>query len=112
MQGIINQGNYACHMNNTQPVIIAYDISDNKKRNAVYKILKKWRLDGQKSVHECRLKQWQAEELFLQINEIIDQDTDCLMIAWLETHRQVLYKGIGKPFINNNLWEWRMQDND
>lgn len=83
-----------------RPLVFAYDISKDKTRRRVFKILKQWRIGGQKSVHECRLKKAQAEELFLQLNEKLDQTTDCLMLAWLETHRNVLHRGIGQDSIN------------
>jgi len=89
-----------------RPVIVAYDISDNKARKNVFKILKMWRLDGQKSVHECRLKKNQAQELFIQISEHINQSTDSIMIAWIETHRKILYRGLGRDSLSKNLWEW------
>ncbi|KPA10105.1 CRISPR-associated protein Cas2 [Candidatus Magnetomorum sp. HK-1] len=76
-------------MGNNRPIIVAYDISNNKTRRNIFKILKSWRIDGQKSVHECRLNQQQAEELFLQLNDPIDQETDRLMMAWLEQNRKV-----------------------
>jgi CRISPR-associated protein Cas2 len=87
-----------------RPVIVAYDITENKKRYRVLKIIKQWRLGGQKSVHECRLKLNQAEELFLQISEYLDHETDCLLMAWLEPNRPVLCRGIAESNIRNNVW--------
>ena len=80
-----------------RPIVVAYDISKNKIRAKIYKILKEWRLGGQKSVHE-------AEELFLQLSEPLDKKTDRLLMVWLETHRPVLYRGIGKNSISRKLW--------
>ncbi len=76
--------------------MIAYDISDNKNRAKIYRILKEWRLDGQKSVHECKLTGQQAEELFLQLSEIIDTKTDNLLMIWIEHRRKILARGLGK----------------
>ncbi len=84
-----------------RPLLFAYDISKDKTRRRVFKILKQWRIGGQKSVHECRLKKAQAEELYLQLNEKLDQATDSLMLAWLETHRKVLCRGIGMDSITD-----------
>ena len=91
-------------MSISRPIVVAYDISKNKIRAKIYKILKEWRLGGQKSVHECRLKMRQAEELFLQLSEPLDKKTDLLLMVWLETHRPVLYRGIGKNSISRKLW--------
>jgi len=87
-----------------RPIVIAYDISKNKTRSRVYKILKEWRIDGQKSVHECRLTQRQAEELFLQLNEFLNNETDRLMIAWLEPHRTLRGRGLEKSRIMKKIW--------
>ena len=51
----------------SKPLIIAYDISENKVRSQVFRLLKKCRIDGQKSVHECRLTTLEAQNLFNQI---------------------------------------------
>ncbi len=32
------------------PAIVAYDISDNRRRQQVFRVLKDWRIEGQKSV--------------------------------------------------------------
>ena len=80
----------------TRPIIVAYDISKNKTRRQVFKILQEWRLDGQKSVHECRLDRRKAEELFLQLGTAIDRKTDNLLMAWVNTRRKVLVRGCGQ----------------
>jgi CRISPR-associated protein Cas2 len=80
----------------SHPVIVAYDISRNKTRTKVRKVLREWNLDNQKSVYECRLTQAQAEELFLQLGQSIDPDTDNLIMAWIEPRRKVLSRGLGK----------------
>ncbi len=90
-------------MSSIRQVIVAYDISSNKIRNKVRKIIGEWRLDGQKSVHECRLNNRQAEELFLQIGASMDKNTDKLLMAWLESRRSVLTRGIGKAKLDNNI---------
>ncbi len=79
-----------------QPVIVAYDISKNKTRARVRKILKEWRIGGQKSVFECRLSGDEAEELFLQLSHEIDLKTDNLLLAWVEPRRKILGRGVGK----------------
>lgn len=66
-----------------KPAIIAYDISKNKKRRQVARLLKYWRLDGQKSVVECYITTAEAEELMLQLSDIADEETDSVLIAWL-----------------------------
>jgi len=48
-----------------QPAVIAYDIRADRTRRRVCQILLEWRLDGQKSVHECTLSVSEAQELFI-----------------------------------------------
>lgn len=91
-------------MNPRKPVVFAYDITKNKTRRKVLRILKAWRLDGQKSVHECRLKESQAEELFIEINECLNPKTDLLLMARLEPHRKVQYRGVGKSSVTRKIW--------
>ncbi len=92
--------------NKPRPIVIAYDISENATRAKVLKILKEWRLDGQKSVHECKLTKRQAEELFIQLGQAINTKTDNLIMAWIETRRNILARGIGKTAaFYNKLWE-------
>ncbi len=90
-------------MSRKKPIIIAYDISKNKIRGKVFRILKEWRIGGQKSVHECWLTKRQAEELFLQISELLNMATDTLLMVWLANHRRVLHRGLGKDSINNRI---------
>ena len=91
-------------MKNARPIVVAYDISDNKARSRLHKILKAWRIGGQKSVHECRLNVRQAEELFLQLSEPMEKEKDRLLMAWLEPHRALLSRGLGKIRVRENVW--------
>lgn len=68
--------------------VIAYDISSARKRRMVYRRLKAWRLDSQYSVFECELTQFEAKELFMQLTEIINPDTDKLLLMWLDRRRE------------------------
>ena len=71
-----------------KPAVIAYDIASDKRRRRVARCLKTWRLDGQYSVFECRLTEREAEELFLQLIDLIDPDTDALLLAWMDNTRE------------------------
>jgi len=68
--------------------IIAYDISSNKRRRRVFRILKGWSLDSQYSLFECLLSQREAEELFIQLTDLLDEETDTLLLAWVDYTRQ------------------------
>jgi len=64
-------------------VVFAYDIACNRRRRSIHRILQRWRIDGQQSVHECRLGRGEAEELYLQLVESICPRTDRLLLVWL-----------------------------
>ncbi len=83
-------------------VVVAYDISDNKTRKRVRKILKDWRIGGQKSVHECLLSMNEAQELFIQLSAPLNHSTDSLMMAWIDSNRTVLCRCLAKTMINFN----------
>ena len=78
-----------------QSVIVAYDISSNKTRTKVRKLLREWSFDNQKSVYECRLSEKDAEELFLQLSELLNHTTDRLLMAWLNNRRKIIVSGKG-----------------
>lgn len=86
-----------------KPIIFAYDITENKSRYRVFKIMKSWRIGGQKSVHECRLNINEVKELFLQIVEHLAEKTDSLLVVWLEPHRRILHRGLGNSDINSKV---------
>jgi CRISPR-associated protein Cas2 len=79
-----------------RPAVIAYDIADDRTRRAALRILREWRLDGQLSVHECLLSATEAAELFVQLAEVLDPETDRLLLAWLHTRRPALARGKGR----------------
>lgn len=79
-----------------KPAIVAYDISANHTRRQVHKILLEWRLDGQKSVHECVLSPAEAQELFMQLGAAIDKNTDRLLLAWVAPYRPLHARGVGR----------------
>ena len=59
-------------------------------------ILLEWRLDGQKSVHECVLSPAEAQELFMQLGDAIDPETDRLLLAWVAPYRAPQVQGTGR----------------
>jgi CRISPR-associated protein Cas2 len=80
---------------NRRPAVIAYDISHPLRRRRVHRRLLQWRIDGQKSVHECLLAPREAEELYLQLGELIDPQKDRLLLAWLAPNSPVEARGTG-----------------
>jgi CRISPR-associated protein Cas2 len=68
--------------------IIAYDVADNRRRNAVLRLLRRWRIDGQLSVHECRFSRQAAAELFMQMASMLDPEQDRLLLAWTDLRQR------------------------
>lgn len=68
--------------------IIAYDVSDTRRRKRLCRKLKAWSLDGQYSVFECLLTPREATALFLDLAEQIDDRTDRLLLVWLDNSRK------------------------
>ncbi len=61
--------------------IIAYDISDNRKRNKIFNLLKDYNGNPlQKSVFECMLKKESLTELSEKIVAVIDRKEDSVII--------------------------------
>lgn len=71
-----------------RPAIIAYDVSCNKRRRRLFRCLQGWSLESQYSLFECNLTTREAEELFLQLTELLDGDEDKLMLAWVDSRRE------------------------
>lgn len=88
-----------------KPVVISYDVSSDKRRRRMLRILKQWRLDGQYSVCECSLTRTEAGELFLQLVELLDPETDSLLLAWLDRARKPEgWTRCSRPGFNVPVW--------
>ena len=79
-----------------RPVVIAYDVSEERTRRRLLRLLRGWRIEGQLSVHECLVSSREAEELYIQLRELIDEG-DRLLLAWLDPARPVRRFGAVNP---------------
>ncbi|HIE01403.1 MAG TPA: CRISPR-associated endonuclease Cas2 [Thiotrichaceae bacterium] len=66
------------------PYMFAYDITDNDRRKEVLKCLKRWRVDGQYSVHETWLRPFQVRDLSVELIGLIDRKKDSLIVCRLD----------------------------
>jgi CRISPR-associated protein Cas2 len=64
-----------------RPAVIAYDIADNKRRRRIHRCHQLWQLDSQYSVFECRWHINEAEELLLQLCDMMDEQKDKLLFT-------------------------------
>jgi len=63
--------------------LISYDVSDNKKRNKVAKILEEYGRRVQYSVFYCQLNKKALFDLLSRISKIIDRDSDSILAIML-----------------------------
>jgi len=61
-----------------QPFLFSYDISCDRRRRKVLNCLRRWRVDGQLSVHETLMRPVQIRELSSELLDLVDRRTDRL----------------------------------
>jgi CRISPR/Cas system-associated endoribonuclease Cas2 len=66
------------------PYLFAYDIPCNRRRRRVLRCLRRWRVDGQLSVHETWLRPVQARELAAELLDLVDREADKLLACRLD----------------------------
>lgn len=57
-------------------IVIAYDISDNKRRNRVVKLLKQYGIPVNFSVYECMMTKPQLDKVIGRLEKVIDTGCD------------------------------------
>ncbi|MGB9861547.1 MAG: CRISPR-associated endonuclease Cas2 [Candidatus Bipolaricaulaceae bacterium] len=79
-------------------VVVAYDISDDRRRERVAKILEGYGERVQYSVFECRLDRMQYLRLRHKLEEVIDRESDMISFYFLcETDVQRIERIGGGP---------------
>jgi len=63
--------------------IVAYDITDSKRRVKLYKLLKGYGIKNQFSLFECHLDKNKYEKMLNGIKNIIDENKDNVKIYYL-----------------------------
>ena len=92
--------------------VIAYDISDDRKRDKISKILEKYGIKVQYSIVECDLSKATVKALYQQMSKIIDKKTDKIYLYPLdeECKRKVIYLGsreeVSRCVIIWNIDQW------
>lgn len=66
-----------------QFVVVAYDISDDKRRQKVAKTLVDYGIRCNFSVFECVLSQSQISTMQKRLSKIIDSKSDCILYYYL-----------------------------
>lgn len=86
------------------PYVFAYDICDDERRRQVLRCLKRWRVDGQYSVHETWLRPFQMRDLAVELADLIDREADSLLVCRLDQRKsapvyQLLLKQSASPLL-------------
>ena len=84
-----------------QLFLIAYDISCNKRRRAVYKMLLKYRVGGQKSCFECLCSTFEIEQICQLATYILDISVDRLQIFQLNPSLPIELIGVASSYSGN-----------
>lgn len=63
--------------------VVAYDITNNKRRNQLFKLMKQFGANAQRSVFECDVNTDTFSELMPRIRDIIDIKEDDIKIYYL-----------------------------
>jgi len=90
------------------PYVFAYDICSDERRRQVFKCLKRWRVDGQYSVHETWLRPFQMHDLAVELADLIDRKADSLLVCRLDQRKsepiyQMLLKQGASPLLGKPL---------
>ncbi|WP_066636339.1 CRISPR-associated endonuclease Cas2 [Desulfolucanica intricata] len=81
--------------------IITYDISDDKRRNKIYKLLRDYAVPVQYSVFEARLKDEDYLLLRYKLERLMKRDTDSIIFyrQCIRCQKDILRLGrSGEPF--------------
>lgn len=78
-------------------IVVAYDISDDKRRNNIYKEMKSWGERVQYSVFECILKEEQIYRMIDRLKKKIDFKKDSIRVYFLDKEDKIEIIGEGKP---------------
>lgn len=81
-----------------QLYLVGYDISSNKRRYAVYKLLLPYRVSGQKSFFECRLNHNELNTICSYLSFLLDPDTDRVHIFQLNPQHKIELFGVASSY--------------
>ena len=84
-------------------VIIFYDVSNDKIRNKIVKVLEKYGIRTQKSVFQCQINMRDYIQMKIKLESIVKYDENVqLVIAEIEKPSKVHYLNGEKAFNVNN----------
>lgn len=84
-------------MTQRQLHLVAYDIADARRLDAVMMCVRAHATGGQKSVYECFLTPAERGQLLADLALLIDEETDRLLLLHLDPRPKVVTLGIAVP---------------
>jgi CRISPR-associated protein Cas2 len=77
--------------------VICYDISSNRQRARLHRVLKEYGLNTQKSIFECEVDRSALLEIVREAQQLINPETDSFRIYRIcaQCQKQVVVSGLG-----------------
>ena len=87
-------------------ILFCYDISNNNKRNKIYRMMKKYTFPVQKSVFEAVIDDKIVGQIIYKASKILDYRTDSLRIYKFQNLTNISIQNLGidknSPFENDS----------
>lgn len=74
--------------------LVGYDIRCNRTRRRALRTVKGYSVGGQKSIHECWLTQGELQEVLSALRQLIDPQTDRVILLRLDPRATVHTRGV------------------
>ncbi len=87
---------------NEKNIIVFYDISDNKIRNKIVKILESYGIRMQKSVFQCEVNLRQFIQLKLKLSSIVEFNDGVSVVIIEVSNKDKVYYLDGKKALQEN----------
>jgi len=79
------------------PYLLAYDVSDPRRLRGALKLARGYATGGQRSVHECFLTGAERRALLAAYDELLDFDSDRLLLLRLDPRSRTYALGTAMP---------------
>ena len=85
-------------------VMVAYDVTDNRRLNRVRRFLEGYRVAGQKSCFECWVTARDLRQVLHGVGGLMDPASDRVHLYQLDERMQVRCFGVGETFKRNGFY--------
>lgn len=84
-------------MSDTILVVAVYDVTDNRRRQRLFQLLKRYGVPAQKSAFEARLTTRERETLLRDVHRLLDADCDKFTLYPIASPQERGIQHIGPP---------------